>query len=68
MLKNSNVIKYIIAMYNKVVVNFIFMLNKLLNTVDIPAFMVNKLMKCLRFTIGVSGTAVHKISACNTNR
>jgi hypothetical protein len=68
MLKNTNVIKCIIAMHNKVVVNFIFILNKLLNTVRTPAFLVNKLMKCLQFTILDSAPAVSKITACNANR
>jgi hypothetical protein len=67
MLKIINRIKYIITMYNKVIVKFIHILNKLLNTVHTPAFLVNKLMKCLRFTILVSAAAVNKITAYNTN-
>jgi hypothetical protein len=55
-------------MYNKVVVKFIYILNKLLYTVHTPAFLVNRLMKCLRFAILVSATAVNKLGACNTNR
>jgi hypothetical protein len=43
---------YIYNMYNKVVVKFIYILNKLLNTVHTPAFVVTDLMTCVSYFSG----------------